>query len=91
MVTVNRRTRQRPSPAPSPAEDDGFVLPLVIWLTGEEARAHFDRRARQLVGLSGEAFLRRLDRGDYAGIEEDEFGRRVVRLAMIAPFGRSDS
>ncbi len=89
MVVVNRRTRQRPEP---PAvEANGFELPPLVELSGEEARAFFDRESRRLVDLSGEEFLRRYDRGDYAGIEEDEFGRRVVRLSMSIPFGRADS
>ncbi len=90
MVVVNRRTRQRSEP-PAFDEEDGFVLPPVLWLTDEEARVHFDRQARRLVGLSGEEFLRRYDRGDYTGIEEDEFGRRIVRLEMSIPFVRPES
>lgn len=89
MVVVNRRSRQRPEP-PSPGED-GFVLPPVVELSDEEARAHFDRQARHLVGLSGEEFLRRYDRGDYAGSEEDDFGRAVIHLEFVIPFGRQGS
>jgi hypothetical protein len=88
MVVVNRRTRKRPDAASFHGEGDGIALPPVVELSDEEARAFFDRRARELVGLSGEEFLRRYDRGDYAGIEEDEFGRRVVHLSMLIPFGR---
>ncbi|MBA3414273.1 MAG: hypothetical protein H0U10_03495 [Chloroflexia bacterium] len=89
MVTVNRRTRQRPAPVPSPAEeDDGFELPPLLELSEDEGRAFFDREARRQVGLSGEEFLRRYDRGDYAGIEEDEFGRAVVELSFLVSFGR---
>ncbi len=87
MVVVNRRTRQRSEP-PAFDEEDGFVLPPLVELSGEEARAFFDREARRLVGLSGDEFLRRYDRGDYAGIEEDEFGRAVVELSFLVPFGR---
>ncbi len=89
MVVVNRRTRQRPEP-PASDQEDGFVLPSVVELSDEEARAHFDRQARRLVGLTGEEFLRRYDRGDYAGIEEDEFGRRVIALEMSIPFVRPE-
>jgi hypothetical protein len=88
VVVVNRRTRKRHEPDPSPAEDDGFELPPLVELSVEEARALFDREARRLVGLSGDEFLRRYDRGDYAGIDEDEFGRRVVELSFLIPFGR---
>jgi len=87
MVVVNRRTRHRPEPPAIDAED-GFVLPPVVELSDEEARVHFDRQARRLVGLSGEEFLRRYDHGDYAGIEEDDFGRRIILLEMSIPFVR---
>lgn len=89
MVVVNRRSRHRPEP-PVSDQEDGFVLPSLVELSDEEARSHFDRQARRLVGLTGEEFLRRYDRGDYAGIEEDEFGRRVIALEMSIPFVRPE-
>jgi len=47
MVTVNRRirTRQRPAPVPSPAEEDGFELPPLLELSEEEGRAFFRPRS----------------------------------------------
>ena len=33
----------------------------------QEARSLLDRRARRLLGISGEEFLRRLDQGELAG------------------------
>ena len=91
MVGGNRPSRKRtgPEPEPAPAEADGFVLRPLVELSDEKAREFFDREAQRLVGLSGDEFLRRYDRGDYVGIEEDEFGRRVVELEFIIPFGRS--
>jgi hypothetical protein len=80
MVSVDRRTRQRPSatPAPDAAEVDGLVLPPFPERSKEEEIALFDREARRLVGRSGEELPPRCDRGDDAGIEEGEFGRTVV-------------
>lgn len=88
MVVVNRRSRKRPDPPLLPEEGDDFALPPVVELSDEEARVFFDGETRRLVGLSGAEFLRRYDRGDYAGIEEDEFGRAVVMLEMTIPFVR---
>lgn len=86
MVVVNRRSRHRSGP-PSIADDSGAGPPEIV-MDDDEARAFFDREARRLVGLSGTEFIRRYDRGDYAAIEEDEFGRAVVELSFIIPFGR---
>ena len=52
-------------------------------LTPEEARAEFDRRARQLLGMSGAEFLRRYDAG-----EVDDDDDRVAELAFLSPLGR---
>lgn len=59
----------------------------VAWLTDEEAESFFDRNARELVGMSGKDFLVRWDRGEFrkrVDINDD----RVLRLAMLIPFGR---
>jgi hypothetical protein len=61
----------------------------VAWLTDDEAVEFFDRNARELLGISGEEFLRRWDRGDYRGIEDDD--ERIISLAMLIPFGRRHS
>jgi hypothetical protein len=37
----------------------------VVWLTQEEAHERFDAQARNLLGMSGEKFLRRLDAGEF--------------------------
>ena len=90
MVSVDRRTRQRPSAAPAPdaAEADGLVLPLFPERSKEEETAFFDREARRLVGRSGEELPPRCNRGDDVGIEEGEFGRAVVELGFLIPSGR---
>lgn len=38
--------------------------PRVSVLSAESARALLDRRARRLLGISGDEFLRRLDAGE---------------------------
>lgn len=38
--------------------------------------------------MSGEEFLRRYDAGEFDGIEEDEFGRKVIGIEMAIPFAR---
>lgn len=73
------------SPLPASAPDD--ELPY-IQLTEDEGRALFDRACRREVGMSGEECLRRYDAGEFDGIEEDEFGRRVVELEMVIPFAK---
>lgn len=72
------------------AFDDEW-LPEIVELTPEEGRTFFDREVRRTIGMSGEEFLRRYDRGDYAGIEEDEFGRKLIRLEFLIPFARNRS
>jgi len=64
-----------------PEED---MVPLQI-LTPEEGRAMFDARARELLGISGEEFLRRLDAGEYDDIYDDP---EIVSLDLLRPFAR---
>lgn len=74
-------------PMPEAGWDD---VPPVVQLTREEGRAFFDTKCRRELGMSGEEFLRRYDAGEFDGIEEDEFGRKVVRIEMSIPFARPD-
>jgi len=66
---------------------DDEAPPKVVRLTVAEAREVFDEKARTLLGISGDGFLRRLDAGEYDAIEEDETGRKVVRLMVALPLG----
>ncbi|MBA3414270.1 MAG: hypothetical protein H0U10_03480 [Chloroflexia bacterium] len=68
-------------------EDEWF--PEVERLTVEEGRAFFDEKVKTALGISGDEFLRRYDAGVYDAIEEDEAGRRIIRLMMAIPFARS--
>lgn len=58
-----------------------------------EARAFFDTQARHFAGVSGEEFLAKWDKGDYHDTDLDETpeGRRIIYLALLAPFGRQNS
>ncbi len=57
-------------------------------LSPEEGRAFFDQRARALVGMSGEEFIRRLDAGEFDAILDDPDHDAYMRLALLSPFGR---
>ncbi|HEY7031774.1 MAG TPA: hypothetical protein VH482_10620 [Thermomicrobiales bacterium] len=63
-------------------------IPGVRFVTAEEGRALFDREARALLGISGEAFLRGWDRGDYGPVPDTKDGRKLGRLVMLIPFAR---
>ena len=64
---------------PGSDTDDG-----IIWLEGDEARAFFDKAARELVGMSGEEFLRRLDAGEWDEVIDDGEYNDHLYLAMLA-------
>jgi hypothetical protein len=69
-------------------ESNVETIPGVDLVTPEEGRALFDRRARKLLGISGEEFLRRWDAGDYQPIPDTAEGRKVGELVMMMPFAR---
>jgi hypothetical protein len=54
-------------------------------LTPAEGRELFDRAARRLLGVSGEAFLAAYDRGDF---DEGWSHGAVTQLEMLIPFTR---
>lgn len=53
-------------------------------LTREEGVAFFDGRARKLLGISGEEFLRCWDSGDFMNCDDP----KVSALAVLIPFAR---
>ena len=61
------------------------VADSIIWLEGEEARAYFDAAARELVGMSGEEFLRRLDSGEWHDVIDDPEYADHLYLSMLRP------
>lgn len=66
--------------------DDDRLLPDPV--PEEEARASFDRAAQRILGISGDEFLRRWDAGEFDGLSEDDFGRKVIALWMLLPLVR---
>ena len=52
--------------------------------TPEQGQELFDRRARELLGISGREFLDAWDEGAFAG--DDRLA--VMKMAMLLPFGR---
>jgi hypothetical protein len=63
------------------------VEPIVRDLTPEESRAFFDAKARELLGISGEEFVRRWRAGEYDEIA-DEPPFDIMYLAMFLPRDR---
>ncbi len=53
-------------------------------MTVDEGRAMFDALCRDRLGVGREEFLRRLDAGAYDDTDSED----VVRLRIMAPFGR---
>jgi hypothetical protein len=59
-----------------------------IWLEGDEARAYFDKSVHELLGMSGEEFLRRLDAGEWAEVIDDGEHNDHIYLAMMRSLAR---
>jgi hypothetical protein len=55
----------------------------IIWLDDEETRAYFDATARELLGMSGDEFLRRLDAGEWRDVIDDGEHGDHLYLAML--------
>ncbi len=58
-----------------PERNDDFIdqleLPPIVWLTLEESKIEFDQRAREVAGVSGDEFIRRLKAGEYDNTPDD--------------------
>lgn len=59
-------------------------LPEVRELTPEEAKALVDRYARTYLGISGDEFLTRYDRGEYRDVQDPW----VSQMEALLPFAR---
>lgn len=53
-------------------------------VSAEEGRAMLHAQTMDKLGIGATEFLKRLDAGEYA----DSRDENVLRLAMLAPFGR---
>ena len=58
----------------------------IRFLDDHEARAYFDAQTRELVGMSGDEFIRRLDAGEYAGEIDDPRRPELSFLVSLRPF-----
>ncbi len=73
-----------------PDPQDRGDIPGIDVLSPVEGIAYFDRRARELIGLSGDAFLRRWDAEGFRPPPDAAEDRKLNRLVMLMPFaGRS--
>ena len=63
----------------------------IQFATAEQGRALFDFQARKHLGISGEEFLERWDRGEFRDEADMPGHRHIVYLAMLIPFARSDA
>jgi hypothetical protein len=70
--------------APRTQSDDDSEFPPLVWVTQEESRRQFDEMARELVGMSGDEFIRKLKAGDFLSIPDDEEHRAYVELAIMS-------
>ncbi len=68
--------------------DAEIDLPPVIELDAEGWRRFVDDKARSLLGISGEEFLRRWDAGEYDAIADDPAHSDIMYLAMLSTGGR---
>ena len=67
-------------------ENEESVRDSIIILEDDEARAYFDATARELLSMSGEEFLRRLDAGEWEEVIDDGEHRDHLFLAMMRSF-----
>jgi hypothetical protein len=67
-------------------EDEESVRDGIVILEDDEARAYFDATARELLGMSGEEFLRRLDAGEWEEVIDDGEHSDHLYLAMMRSF-----
>ena len=64
------------------------MLPPIVEVSPEEARADFDEWMRHWMRISGEEFARRYDAGEYDEILDDGEHWYLIHLEMMLPFVR---
>lgn len=67
--------------------DSAVERPSVIDMDVEQSRQFFDDKARTLLGISGEDFLRRWHAGEYAEIADDPARSDIMYLALLGTGG----
>ena len=70
-------------------EATDYPLPPIKELTAEESRAFFDELTRELLGISGDEFVRRYDAGRYDDILDDEDYVDLLYLSILGGLGQS--
>ncbi len=60
-------------------------------LSPEEGLAFFDEVSRNLLGISGDEFLRRWDASEYRDLPDAPESSDVAYMAMMMPFARQIS
>lgn len=63
----------------------------IRWLTPEEGREQFDAATRQMMGMSGEEFIRRWEAGEYREIADTPGNLHIVALVSLIPFAQQDA
>ncbi len=72
----------------APEEPLRFPTPGVQYVTRRYGKKLLNREARIELGISGDQFLRRLDSGFYANIEDEDLRPRFWRVRGLLPFVR---
>lgn len=68
---------------PTATTDDGFQ-----WLSQAEERAFFDEKVREMLHISGEQFLQRLDAGYYDHMVDDIDHADLMYLTLLSRVAR---
>lgn len=68
---------------PTATTDDGFQ-----WLSQVEERAFFDEKVREMLHISGENFLQRLDTGYYDRMVDDVDHADLMYLTLLSRVAR---
>jgi hypothetical protein len=82
MVATTQHRAVKRRPRPDVWRDS---IPGVRIATDREGRRLFDHQARKTLGLSGEEFLEKWDRGDFRRVTDPVEVRKIRSLAMLIP------
>ena len=66
-------------------------IPGVAFLDMDEWMAMLDDATQKQLGISGDEFIARWNRGDYAEIADTAGNRHLIDLAMLIPIDRRAS
>lgn len=87
-MALRRPRTPEPAAAPEAGDAGDPMLPPMQLFTIIESRAFFDDKARQLLGISGDEFVRRYYTGRYDDILDDPHHSDLIYLAMLGGLGR---